>query len=335
MSGPGDGPSIALTMGDPAGVGPEIIVKFLAAAEPALRRQILVVGNSEVFERAAIAAGPGVLFHEYGNSGASSHSTALLDPFEAPPMAPVGQPSAEGGEAAFRCIERAISWVGEHADDRILVTAPISKEALHLAGHRYPGHTEILADLSRSGPPHMLLSSPRLKAIHVTTHQALSEALGALDKEGVLAAIEAGDRHLRELGTERPRIAVAGLNPHAGEGGLFGREEIDQVVPAVEEAQQRGLDVEGPIPPDTLFFRASEGEFDLIVALYHDQGHIPIKLVAFHEAVNVTLGLSIRRTSVDHGTAFDIAGSGCASPVNLEAAIQYARAWSGKGRAEN
>ena len=328
MSGLGDGPSIALTMGDPAGVGPEIIIKFLAAAEPAARQEIVVVGNSEVLERAAVAAGTGVLFHECGNSGAHTHSTALIDPFDTPPMAPVGQPSAEGGSAAFRCIERAVSWVGEDPG-RTLVTAPISKEALHLAGHRYPGHTEILADLSGSGPPHMLLSSPRLKAIHVTTHQALSEALTALDKEAVLAAIAAGAKHLRELGTEQPRIAVAGLNPHAGEGGLFGREEIDHVVPAVEEARRRGFSVEGPISSDTLFFRASEGEFDLIVALYHDQGHIPIKLVAFHEAVNVTLGLDIRRVSVDHGTAFDIAGSGRASPANLESAIQYARHWRG------
>ena len=298
MNGLGGGPSIALTMGDPAGVGPEIIIKFLATAKPEVRKEIVVVGNSEVFERAAIAAGPGVLFHEYGNSGANPRSTALIDPFGTPPMAPWGQPSAEGGDAAFRCIERALSWVGEDRN-RILVTAPISKEALHLANHRYPGHTEILADLSRSGPPHMLLSSPRLKAIHVSTHQALSEALAALDKEGVLAAIAAGDKHLRELGARHPRIAVAGLNPHAGEGGLFGREEIDHVAPAVEEARRNGFDVEGPISSDTLFFRASEGEFDLIVALYHDQGHIPIKLVAFHEAVNVTLGLDIRRTSVD------------------------------------
>ena len=332
MTDPGDGPSIALTMGDPAGVGPEIIIKFLAAASLAVRRQIVVVGNSEVFERAAVAAGPGVLFHEYGNSGANPHSTALIDPFDAPPMAPLGQPSAEGGAAAFRCIERALSWVSEDSD-RVLVTAPINKEALHLAGHSYPGHTEILAELSHSGPPHMLLSSPRLKAIHVTTHQPLGKALAALDREGVLAAIAAGDEHLRELGARQPRIAVAGLNPHAGEGGIFGREEIDHVVPAVEEARRRGFDVEGPLSPDTLFFRANEGEFDLIVALYHDQGHIPIKLVAFHEAVNVTLGLAIRRTSVDHGTAFDIAGSGRASPVNLEAAVQYARDWSEKRKA--
>jgi 4-hydroxythreonine-4-phosphate dehydrogenase len=206
-----------------------------------------------------------------------------------------------------------------------IVTAPINKEALNAAGHHYDGHTGMLAALTGAKSSFMLLASERLSAIHVSTHVSLKTAIARATPERILETIRVGDAHLRRLGLERPRIAVAGINPHCGEHGLFGDEDALQVEPAVAEARAEGIDVQGPIPPDTVFHRAHNGAFDLVVAQYHDQGHIPMKLVAFDTTVNVSLGLPIDRTSVDHGTAFDLAGIGRANHVNMHAAIAYAR----------
>jgi 4-hydroxythreonine-4-phosphate dehydrogenase len=200
----------------------------------------------------------------------------------------------------------------------------LNKEALHLAGHKFDGHTEILAHYCGGKPSFMLLSSAKLKIVHVSTHCSLRDACDRAKTPRVLATIRAIDQHLTELKHPGRRIAVAGLNPHAGEHGLFGREEIDEIIPAIEAARAAGIDASGPVPPDSLYLKAHRGGYDAVVAMYHDQGHIPQKLVAFEEAVNVTLGLPILRTSVDHGTAFDIAGKGLADPTNMVRAIEYA-----------
>jgi 4-phospho-D-threonate 3-dehydrogenase / 4-phospho-D-erythronate 3-dehydrogenase len=238
------------------------------------------------------------------------------------PLTP-GQLSPKGGEAAFRALERgiALSLAGELAG---IVTAPLNKEALHLAGHNFDGHTEILGHFCGKRPTYMLLSSERLKIVHVSTHCSLRQACDRARKPRILETIRAIDAHLARLEPSARRIGVAGLNPHSGEHGLFGSEEIEEIVPAIEAARAEGIDVQGPVPPDTLYLKAYRGGFDAVVAMYHDQGHIPQKLVAFEEAVNVTLGLPMIRTAVDHGTAFDIAGKGVADPTNMIKAIEYA-----------
>jgi 4-hydroxythreonine-4-phosphate dehydrogenase len=228
------------------------------------------------------------------------------------------------GDASFRFIAAAVedACAGGIA---CIVTAPINKAALNAAGHHYDGHTGMLAALTGQKRAWMLLASDRLKVVHVSTHVSLRDAITRATPDQVLATIRTGNDHLQRIGIAAPRIAVAGINPHCGEGGLFGTEDDEQIVPAVEAARAEGIDVQGPIPADTVFHRAHNGAFDLVVAQYHDQGHIPIKLVAFDTAVNVSLGLPIDRTSVDHGTAFDIAGRGIANHENMNAAIAYAR----------
>jgi 4-hydroxythreonine-4-phosphate dehydrogenase len=216
---------------------------------------------------------------------------------------------------------RAVELVQAGAYDG-LVTAPLNKEAIRLAGFSWPGHTELLADLARVADVRMLLVTDRLRVVHVTTHRSLRGAIEAATRDRVLRTIELGAEGMRRLGVERPRVAVAGLNPHAGEGGLFGDEELREIGPAVAVARSAGIDATGPLPPDTVFWRASGGEFDLVVAMYHDQGHIPVKLSGFDEGVNVTLGLPFPRASVDHGTAFDIAGQGVARWQSMAAAIR-------------
>ena len=251
-------------------------------------------------------------------------------PIDGAPLA-FGQMDPRGGDASFRFIEAAVqaALAGEIG---CIVTAPIHKESLNLAGHHYDGHTGMLAALT-GAKAWMLLASDRLKVIHCTTHVSLRDAIARITPDRVLETIRQGDAHLKRTGYAAPRIAVAGLNPHCGEGGLFGTEDDTQIRPAVEAARAMGIDARGPISADTLFYRAYSGEFDLIVAQYHDQGHIPVKLVAFDTGVNVSVGLPIDRTSVDHGTAFDIAGKGIAKHINMNAAIAYARKLTAGGKA--
>lgn len=306
---------IGITLGDPAGIGPEVICKALAAVEPAVREKIVVIGTGETLERAALAvsADAGLL-----------ESFAVEEVTLAMALPAFGKVDVRGGEASFRYVERAVA-MARSGEIGCIVTAPINKEALNAAGHHYDGHTGMLAALTGAQSSFMLLASERLSVVHVSTHVSLKDAVAKLASERVLATIRAGHAHLQRIGVESPRIAVAGLNPHCGENGLFGREDDERIAPAVAAAREEGIDADGPISADTLFYRAYNGAFDLVVAQYHDQGHIPMKLVAFDTAVNVTLGLPIDRCSVDHGTAFDIAGTGKANHINMLSAIAYAQ----------
>ncbi|WP_207482123.1 4-hydroxythreonine-4-phosphate dehydrogenase PdxA [Arenibaculum pallidiluteum] len=314
---------IAITMGDPAGVGPEIICRALAEMPPGERAAVIVAGDPRVMARAAALVGADLRFAEEsgGEPGAVAIAPVPVDGLE---ELRDGAVSAAGGDAAYRCVVRAAELQREGAS-AAMVTAPLNKSAMHAAGHRFEGHTELLAHLCGGLPSFMLLASERLSVIHVSTHVSLRGATERGTTERVLATIRTGHAHMREIGLERPRIAVAGLNPHSGEGGLFGTEEIERITPAIEAARSEGIAVTGPVPGDTVFYRAVRGEFDLVVAQYHDQGHIPAKLIAFDTTVNVTLGLPIRRVSVDHGTAFDIAWKGRADHTNMKAAIAYGR----------
>lgn len=305
--------SIGITMGDPCGVGPEISVRALADMPPEERAATRIYGNLATLEAARTALGIDI--------DLAPHVVEL--PVEGAPL-PWGQLSPVAGDAAFRFIEKAVRDA-EAGVIGCIVTAPINKEALNLAGHHYDGHTGMLRSLTNARAAYMLLASERLKVIHVSTHVSLQEAIRRATTERVLATIRAGDAHLKRIGYAAPRIAIAGINPHCGENGLFGTEDDDQIAPAVALARAEGIDAHGPISADTVFHRAYSGAFDLVVAQYHDQGHIPIKLVAFDTAVNVSVDLPIDRTSVDHGTAFDIAGKGIANHGNMNSAIAYAR----------
>ncbi|MFH5775550.1 4-hydroxythreonine-4-phosphate dehydrogenase PdxA [Paracoccus sp. NGMCC 1.201697] len=304
---------IGITMGDPAGVGPEISVKALGEMSAADRARTLIYGNRATLEAAKAAVGADV----------DLEGRVVDLPIEGAPL-PWGQLSPVAGDAAYRFIEKAVR---DAQAGRIgcIVTAPINKEALNAAGHHYDGHTGLLRSLTGAEAAYMVLASDRLKVIHVTTHVSLKDAIGRANKDRILATIRAGHAHLRRIGYDNPRIAVAGINPHCGENGLFGTEDDLEIGPAVAAARAEGMDVQGPISADTVFHRAYSGAFDLVVAQYHDQGHIPVKLVAFDTAVNVSVELPIDRTSVDHGTAFDIAGKGIADHGNMNSAIAYAR----------
>ena len=315
---------IGITIGDPAGIGPEIVCRAVAEMSAAERAQTLVIGDRDVLRRAAELAGVAFDLRD-GDDADATHGAVAVDHVPVPdgPLAD-GQVSAAAGESAFRCVRRAVERAQAGAI-AVIVTAPLNKAALHAAERKYDGHTGMLAALTAAPSSFMLLTSEALATLHVSTHVSLREATARATRERVREAIEVGDRHLRKVKGRAPRIAVAGLNPHCGEGGLFGREEIDAIEPGIADAQGQGIDVVGPVSGDTVFYRASRGEFDLVVAQYHDQGHIPIKLIAFDSTVNVSLGLPVKRTSVDHGTAFDIAWQGRANQINMRCAIAYAR----------
>jgi 4-hydroxythreonine-4-phosphate dehydrogenase len=316
---------IAITMGDPAGIGPEIICRALAAMAPAERATTLVVGDPVIYRRAAEMLGAELTFASLDDPAAPTGSVAVA--VVAHPLGeamPDGQISAAAGDMAFRCVKAAVDLV-QAGRAGVIVTAPLNKAALHAAGHHYDGHTGMLAALTGAPSSFMLLASETLSTLHVSTHVSLREAIARVTPERIAATVKAGHEHLVKLGTLAPRIAVAGLNPHCGEGGIFGDEDDRIIAPTVAALREQGLDVRGPISADTVFYRASRGEFDLVVAQYHDQGHIPVKLIAFDTTVNVSLGLPIQRTSVDHGTAFDIAWQGRADATNLGSAIAYAR----------
>ena len=237
---------------------------------------------------------------------------------------PWGEVSSEAGNAAFRYLEKAISYANDKKIQGIC-TAPLNKEALHKAGHIYPGHTEILAELTNTKDFAMMLSAPGLRVIHVTTHIGLIDAVNKINVDRQYTVIKLAHETLQKAGITDPRIAVCGINPHAGENGLFGNgEEEEKIIPAVEKAQEEGINVVGPLPADTLFFRAKRGDFDIVVAQYHDQGHGPIKVLGLESGVNITVGLPTIRTSVDHGTAFDIAGKNIADEKSLKEAIRMA-----------
>ena len=290
--------------------------------------RLLVIGDRRILERAAgfpgIPCPPVEIVGDPARGRYQPGWLTLLDLANAlPEECPVGQISAAAGRAAVEYVFAACDLATAGAAAAV-VTAPLNKAAMNLAGYHYAGHTELLAERTGATRVSMLLVGPKLRVMHVSTHVSLEEAIRRVTRQRVEEVIEMADHSCRALGIAKPRIAVAGLNPHASEGGLFGDQEQREIVPAVEAARRRGLMVSDPQPPDTVFLRAVRGEFDIVVAMYHDQGHIPIKLLAFDDGVNVSIGLPIIRTSVDHGTAFDIAGSGAAREDSLLAAIQVA-----------
>lgn len=318
---------IAVTMGDPAGIGPEIIIKSLA--EGALSgAPVVVVGCAQTLRRIlALNITPRAELRIIDHPAEASFSPATINVIDEPLSDPQGlrpgEVQAQAGDLAFRCIRRATALALEGAVAAI-ATAPLNKEALHLAGHAYPGHTELLAYLTQTTDYAMVLYTEKLKVIHITTHISLRQFLDTLNQPRIETVIGVADRFLRRVGYPRPRIAVAGVNPHAGENGLFGDEEIRIVAPAVAAMRAKGVEVTGPCPPDTVFMQCHEGMYDMVVAMYHDQGHIPLKLLGFYDGVNITAGLPFIRTSADHGTAFDIAWTGKAKSESMATSIELA-----------
>ena len=320
-------PIIAVTMGDPAGIGPEIIMKSLAHDEIYSWCRPLVVGDAARLAKASAIIGSTLDLHAVAAQSQAHYAAGtvdVLDLHNVPDNLPWGTVSPAAGEAAYQFIERACALATAREADAIC-TAPISKEALHAAGHRYPGHTELLAHLTGTPEVSMMLTAPNLRVIHVTTHIGLIDAIEKINAPLVERTIARGHATLVKAGIAEPHIGVCAINPHAGEGGLFGRgEEAAKIEPAVAACRAKGWRVEGPLPADTLFFRAGRGDFDLVVAMYHDQGHGPVKVLGIEAGVNITVGLPVVRTSVDHGTAFDIAGKGSADERSLIEAIRQA-----------
>ncbi|AOH56092.1 MULTISPECIES: 4-hydroxythreonine-4-phosphate dehydrogenase PdxA [Bacillaceae] len=322
-------PIIGITMGDAAGIGPEIIVKALTHAEVYQQCRPLLIGDAKIIEKVKPIVGftgivnaikdPSEAKYEFG-------SIDVLDLDIIPSDLPFGEVSAVAGDGAFQYLAKAIDLAKEKKIHSIC-TAPLNKEALHKGGHMYPGHTEILADLTDTEDFSMMLTTPNLKVIHLTTHMGLIEAIESINPERTYKVIKLAHETLTKAGFHNPSIAVCGINPHAGENGLFGNgEEEEKLMPGIERAQKEGINVTGPLPADTLFFRAGRGDFDMVVACYHDQGHAPIKVMGIEAGVNITVGLKggIIRTSVDHGTAFDIAGKNIADEKSMLAAIHSA-----------
>ena len=323
-------------MGDAAGVGPEVVLKALAHAEVYKQCRPLVIGDARQLERAKAILKLNLEIFPVSDSKKAKFNPGTVDLIDLALLSsnvPYGKVSAAAGEAAYRYIERAVQLALQGGIDAVC-TAPINKEALNAAGHHFPGHTEILAALTGTPEVSLMLFSPKLRIIHVTAHMGLLDSIERIDAGLVERTIARGRELMMRAGTGlegaralEPRIGVCGINPHAGEGGLFGRgEEEIKIVPAVAVARTRGWNVEGPYPADALLYRAARGDFDLVVAMYHDQGHGPVKAMGLEYGVNVTAGLPIVRTSVDHGTAFDIAGTGKADERSMLEAIRYAAA---------
>ncbi|SDZ65698.1 4-hydroxythreonine-4-phosphate dehydrogenase [Evansella caseinilytica] len=322
-------PVIGITMGDAAGIGPEIIVKSLAHKEVYEQCAPIVIGDAKLLRRAADITDTKVTIRPISAPEEAAFQLGTIDCIDLnllPGDLPFGGISPEAGNAAFHYIKTAVALAKEKKIHAIC-TAPINKEALHKGGHMYPGHTEILATLTDTEDFAMMLTSPKLKVIHLTTHVGLIKAIEMINPERTYNVVKLAHDTLTRAGFNHPSIAVCGINPHAGENGLFGNgEEEEKLIPGIEKAQAEGIHVSGPHPADTLFFRAARGDFDIVVACYHDQGHGPIKVLGLESGVNITVGLKggIIRTSVDHGTAFDIAGKNIADEGSLLEAIRSA-----------
>ncbi|MBB5047987.1 4-hydroxythreonine-4-phosphate dehydrogenase [Rhodopseudomonas rhenobacensis] len=320
-------PTIAITMGDPAGIGPEVIMKALAHPDAQKNCNALVIGDANRLRQAGKICGLSLQVDSLSDArdaNFASKAVQCVDLNIVPDDLPFGKMSPIAGEAAYRFIEKAVQIVQAGIAQGIC-TAPLSKEALHAAGHKFPGHTEMLAHLTGTPEVSMMLVSPKLRVIHVTTHIGLIDAIAKIEPGLVERVISRGHEVLVRAGIKNPKIGVCAINPHAGENGLFGRgEEAEKITPAVEACQRKGWDVRGPLPADTLFFLAGRGDFDMVVAMYHDQGHGPIKVLGLEAGVNITVGLPVIRTSVDHGTAFDIAGKGIADERSLIEALRQA-----------
>ncbi|MBN8875773.1 MAG: 4-hydroxythreonine-4-phosphate dehydrogenase PdxA [Rhodospirillales bacterium] len=328
---------LAITMGDPAGIGPEIIVKALRRLQPRLAAgelALVVIGSNAALEQARAQFAPDLAIPTVTEADTAWPRLAALAAGPEGAAIRPGQLSPEGGRFAFQAVERGVrlAMAGRIGG---IVTAPLNKEALNAAGYHYPGHTEMLAELTGVRGSCMMLAHGNMRVSHVTTHIALEDVPKRATPERLRRVIELTHEALLRLGLGRARIAVAALNPHAGEGGLFGRHDLDVAAPVIAAAVAEGRDVVGPVPGDTVFVKLRAGQYDAVIANYHDQGHIPVKLLGFEvdpqtgtwndlSGVNITLGLPIIRTSVDHGTAFDIAGKGIANETSLLEAIEYA-----------
>lgn len=319
-------PIVGITLGDVAGIGPEVVVRALARDDVRAVCRPLVIGDRRVLEDARFAA-QGLCFQVVEDArhvNWSGHPVVLLDMHVVDPGdITVGQVSPVAGRAAVQYVLKAADLALEGVIDAV-ATAPLNKEAMRLAGYDYIGHTEILADVTHTAQCTTMLATPGLRVTHVTRHIPFRQIAAHITAEAVLDTILVTDDGMRNLGYPHPRLAVAGLNPHNGEGGLIGDEEIVVIMPAVQAAVQMGIDARGPIPADSVFFQAIRGDYDVVVTMYHDQGHIAVKTHGFEQSITITLGLPIIRTSADHGTAFDIAGRGVASEASMATAITEA-----------
>ncbi|MBQ4445741.1 MAG: 4-hydroxythreonine-4-phosphate dehydrogenase PdxA [Prevotella sp.] len=331
-------PIIAITMGDPAGIGPEIIIKALSLKETYEKCRPLVTGDANIMQWAVDNMQSDLKIHRISSVKEARFELGTIDVYD---LACIDmstfQPGVlqnQCGHAAFISVTTAIQLAMDNEVDAT-VTAPLNKEALHNAGHNFDGHTEIYAHYTNTKKYAMLLADEHLRVIHVSTHVPLRVACDRVKKDRIIEVTGLITDACKQFGIENPRIGIAGLNPHASDGGLFGWEEEKEITPAVKELQERGFNVDGPVPPDSLFAKARCGKYDGCVAMYHDQGHIPFKVVGFQwdketgkmeaaKGVNITLGLPIIRVSVDHGTAFDVAGKGIASPDAMLLSIDYA-----------
>ena len=324
-----DRPILGVTMGDPAGVGPEIIAKTWADPSVRALARLLVVGDAQCMCQALLVSEIVAAVRTVSSVSEARFTNHILDVLDLANVdldaLEIGQVQSMAGKAAYESVSAAIE-LALGGEIEAIVTPPLNKEAMNLAGYHYDGHTGLLAAKTGAERVTMMLVAGDFRVTHVSTHCSMREAIDRVKKRRILEVIRLTHATLRSMGIAEPRIAVAGLNPHAGEGGLFGDEETLEIVPAIQQARKEGLEVSPqPIAPDTVFHRMASGhEFDAVVAMYHDQGHIPTKVLAFSEGVNVTLGLPIIRTSVDHGTAFDIAGQGVADATSLKRAIEVA-----------
>ncbi|MGX8708871.1 MAG: 4-hydroxythreonine-4-phosphate dehydrogenase PdxA [bacterium] len=341
-------PILGITMGDPSGIGPEITVKALMNEKVYGICRPVIIGDAEVMKKAVGIVGTGqIAVHPVSRVEDSRFQFGTMDVYDLHNVQTekleYGKVSAMSGGAAFECVKKVIELALSHEVDAT-VTNPLNKEAMNLAGFHYSGHTEIYAELTGTRDYAMMLADGDLRVAHVSTHVPLRTACDRVKKDRVYHVIRLADSACRKFGIEKPRIAVAGLNPHAGENGMFGSEETEEILPAIRQAVSEGINADGPLPPDTVFSKARGGWYDMVVVMYHDQGHIPLKVLGFVydrdagkwksvRGVNITLGLPIIRTSVDHGTAFDQAGKGTASESSLINAIEYAVRLTGKGPA--
>ncbi len=317
-------PLIAITMGDPSGIGPEVIVKALTTPLDVCRT--VVIGDAAWLQQHATQWAPQLSIRPIKDPSEARYEPGVLEVLDlhnVPENLHIGRATSEGGKAAVEYIRKAVDLATEQKVHAI-TTAPINKEAIHLAGFKYPGHTEMLADFTGTPEVALMLAGGSLRVVLTTTHVALSEVRNLLTRDRILKTIRLTHQWLTQVGIESPSIAVTGLNPHSGDGGIFGNEETETISPAIEAAQKENIKVSGPFSADALFGRIHEASYDAVITMYHDQGMIPIKMASMDRAVNITLGLPIIRTSVDHGTAFDIAGQGIAKPNSLLEALKVA-----------
>ncbi len=320
-------PILAATMGDPAGIGPEICVRALLAPDVRDASRSFVIGDARVLEKALSVCGLTASLHRIGGPEEIADRPGVIDVLHQdsadPAVLRMGEVQPLGGEAAFAAIKASIDLAMSHRVDGV-VTAPINKESLKAAKIPFIGHTEMFAEYTGATEEMTMFTIVGLKIFFLTRHVSLAQACAQITVPRVSKGIDQCIRALHQLGYEQPHLAVAALNPHGGEDGMFGREEIEGIKPAIAEARARGLKISGPVPADSVFHLARIGRYDAVLSLYHDQGHIAAKMMDFEKTVSVTLGLPILRTSVDHGTAFDIAGQGIADPASLETALAYA-----------